>query len=71
MSENAKPDMQSILMHSPTVDAAIRQAHREAIRQHRMANLPMVVWRDGAIVWIPPDQLPDFEEPPQEMPIDS
>jgi len=66
MIDKPKPDMQSILTHRPTVDAAIREARREAIRQHRMANRPMVVWRDGAIVWIPPDQLPDLDEPSPE-----
>ena len=63
MNDQVKPDMESILTDQSAMDQAFRQAHREAIRQHRMANLPMVVWRDGAIVWIPPDQLPDIEEP--------
>ena len=63
MNDQVKPDMESILTAQSAMDQAFRQAHREAIRQHRMANLPMVVWRDGAIVWIPPDQLPDIEEP--------
>lgn len=66
MTNNTATDMRSILTDRPSVEQAIRQARREAVRQHRMANLPMVVWRDGAIVWIPPDQLPDIEEPQQE-----
>lgn len=63
MNDQVKPDMESILTDDSAMDQAFRQARREAIRQHRMANLPMVVWQDGAIVWIPPDQLPDIDEP--------
>ncbi len=63
MNDQVKPDMESILTDQSAMDQTFRQARREAIRQHRMANLPMVVWRDGAIVWIPPDQLSDIEEP--------
>lgn len=63
MIKRVATDMRSVLTDDLIVDAALLQARREAIRQHRMANLPMVVWRDGAIVWIPADQLPDLEEP--------
>ncbi len=66
MTNNTPTDMQSILTDRISMEQAFRQARREAVRQHRMANLPMVVWRDGAIVWIPPDQLPDIEEPNHE-----
>ena len=66
MIEKTSNVMRSILTHEPSIDEAMRQSHREAIRQHRMANLPMVVWRDGKIVWIPADQLPDIEEPNHE-----
>ncbi len=63
MTTPTRKSMRSVLTDETTIQAAFLDAHREAIRQHRMANLPMVVWRDGAVVWIPPDQLPDVDGP--------
>lgn len=40
------------------VEAAVRQAVRDAVLQHQRLGLPMVDWQDGAVVWVPADQLP-------------
>jgi len=37
---------------------AMRQAVREALAQHRQAGDPIVVWRDGRVVWIPAAEIP-------------
>ena len=39
------------------VEDAIREAVREATVMHKHRGQPMVVWRDGQVVWIPEDQL--------------
>ena len=35
------------------VDDAINKATREAVKRHQQAQQPVVVWRDGKIVWLP------------------
>lgn len=63
MTDENVPDIQAILSDEATMQEVFRQARREAIRQHRMANQPMVVWQDGAIVWLQPDEFPDLDAP--------
>jgi len=40
-----------------TVESAMREAVNEAVLHHKRLGLPMVVWQDGEVVWIPADQL--------------
>jgi hypothetical protein len=35
------------------IDDAINKATSEAVKRHQQAQLPVVVWRDGKIVWLP------------------
>jgi len=37
---------------------ALRVAVREALRDHARAGNPVAVWRDGRVVWIPPEEIP-------------
>jgi hypothetical protein len=37
---------------------------RAAIRQHRLAGVPMVIWRDGKVVHLPAEQ---FEKELEEL----
>jgi hypothetical protein len=37
---------------------AMERAIREALLQHKRAGNPVAVWRDGQVVWIPPEDLP-------------
>jgi hypothetical protein len=41
------------------IDDAINKAIREAVKRHQQAQQPLVVWRDGKIVWLPasPNEL--------------
>ena len=34
------------------IDDAIKKATREAVKRHQLAQQPVVVWRDGKIVWL-------------------
>jgi predicted HAD superfamily phosphohydrolase YqeG len=34
------------------IDDAINKATREAVKRHQQAQQPVVVWRDGKIVWL-------------------
>jgi hypothetical protein len=40
------------------IQAALWQGVQEALRQHKRAGNPVAVWRDGRVVWLPPDEIP-------------
>lgn len=45
----------------PDVDRIVAEARlavREALAEHRRAGNPFAVWRDGKVVWIPPEKVP-------------
>jgi hypothetical protein len=39
------------------VDEAVRLAARDAIRMHEQHNVPVAVWRDGRVAWVPAHEL--------------
>jgi hypothetical protein len=45
-------------------DQAIAEAHRNVILRHRAAGVPLVLWRDGAVVEVDPNtvELPQVSE---------
>lgn len=51
-SENKLPDW-AIL-----AEKALKEAVAEAIEEHRRKGFPIVIWRDGKIVHIPPEDIP-------------
>ena len=42
---------------------ALQRAVRRALREHKLAGNPVAVWRDGRVVWIPPEEIPVLPEP--------
>jgi len=36
----------------------MREAVREALLRHKLLGHPVVVWRDGRVVWVQPDDIP-------------
>jgi hypothetical protein len=45
---------------------AMQQAVREAIWRHKLAGNPVAVWRDGQVVWIQPEDIPDSFAPDRD-----
>jgi hypothetical protein len=51
------------------VTEAIREAGRQARLKHKQLGVPLVVWRDGQIVEIPPEEIvvdPSTDKPPAD-----
>lgn len=47
------------------------QAFRDAVRKHRAANVPMVIWEDGEVLEMSPFDIPlpeDSDDPQQPTP---
>ncbi|HLZ69590.1 MAG TPA: hypothetical protein VKV26_06715 [Dehalococcoidia bacterium] len=42
---------------------AMDEAVRAAILDHKRAGNPIAVWRDGQVVWIAPEDIPEDDEP--------
>ena len=42
----------------PRIERALQRAVRAALLDHKRAGNPIAVWRDGQVVWIPPDEIP-------------
>ncbi|HEY2415325.1 MAG TPA: hypothetical protein VGI40_23985 [Pirellulaceae bacterium] len=45
------------LSDSERVTEAVREAGREARLKHKQLGVPIVVWRDGQVVEIPPEEI--------------
>ncbi|GAB4289202.1 MAG: hypothetical protein Fur0025_23610 [Oscillatoriaceae cyanobacterium] len=39
------------------IDQAIKQAIDKAVWEHQQVGNPVAAWRDGKVVWIPPEEL--------------
>jgi len=50
-------DIGKIMRERTLVDQALRRGAYEAYLKHKKAGLPMVIWRDGAICWVMPEEL--------------
>ncbi|HVC95691.1 MAG TPA: hypothetical protein VND64_18500 [Pirellulales bacterium] len=56
-------DFDKVFSNPTEILAAIEFGAREALLQHKRAGNPIAVWRDGQVVWIPPEEI-EVDEPP-------
>lgn len=57
MSEPRQPSIPELLADRSLITAAVRKAVREAVLQHARAGKPVATYRDGKVVWIPPEEI--------------
>ena len=68
---NREPkDIDEIFREGTLIDEAMNLAVRDAVQLHKEKGLPMVVWRDGKILWISPEEAEQslasaFGKPPE------
>ena len=62
MAGKPEKDIARIFREGTLIDEAICWAGREAVRQHKEKGLPLVIWRDGQIVWVSPEELEEEGE---------
>jgi hypothetical protein len=55
-------DLDAILADTGRIQAALRSAVRGALRDHKRAGNPIAVWRDGKVVWLSPEAIPEGQE---------
>jgi hypothetical protein len=54
---NGKPSIPEIIQDKATIQKALRDAVQDALRTHKLLGQPIVAWRDGKVVWIPPEEI--------------
>lgn len=47
----------------PRMLEALNLATQDALRHHKRMGNPIATWRDGKVVWIPPEEIPVDLEP--------
>lgn len=61
MKKTPEKSINEIFAEGTLIDKALKQAVREAILQHKRAGNPIVVWRDGKMVWLKPEEIVEQE----------
>jgi hypothetical protein len=63
MNEPQKDRIDELFADGKEIDRAMRESVREALILHKKLGLPIAEWRDGKVVWTPPEEI-DVDEPP-------
>jgi len=60
---NAPKDRAALFNDDARIQKAMDEAVRAAILDHKRAGNPIAIWRDGKVVWLQPDEIPEDDEP--------
>ena len=58
-----KPDVAAAFADGPAIERAMALAVREAVLRHKRLGESIVVWRDGQVVVVPPEEIPEDPQP--------
>ncbi len=58
MKKKAEKSIDEIFKEGTLIDNALKEAVQEALVRHKQAGNPIVVWRDGKIVWLKSEEIP-------------
>ena len=50
-------DVENVCRERREIDAALDRADRNARLKHKQLGVPLVVWQDGKVVLIPPEEI--------------
>lgn len=54
-----------VIVSDSKIEMAVHRAVRETITRHKRAGNPIAVWREGKVLWLSPEEIPDA---PDECP---
>jgi len=57
MTTDEPKDVRAIMLDGKLIQQALRKAVTEALIRHKRLGTPIVVWRDGKVVWIPAEDI--------------
>jgi hypothetical protein len=55
--ERHKDRIAEALADKEKITQALTQGVREALLKHKQAGNPVVIWRDGKMVWLKPEEI--------------
>ncbi len=58
MKKKSGKTIDEIFKEGSPIDKALKKAVQQALVRHKQAGNPIVVWRDGKIVWLKPEEIP-------------
>ena len=58
MKKKSEKSIDEIFKEGSLIDNALKKAVQEALVRHKQAGNPIVVWRDGKIIWLKPEEIP-------------
>jgi hypothetical protein len=68
MKAEKQINVPEIMKDRPRVQKALRDAVQKAIRIHKLMGVPIIVWQDGKVVEIPPEEIKLLDEPNDTLP---
>lgn len=63
MNETNNQRIEEIFAEGNLIDQALNQAVQKAVWKHKVLGNSIAVWRDGKVVWIPPEEINLTEKP--------
>ena len=57
MEKKRKRDIGALLRDHERIGKAMRAAVRKDLLRHVAEGLPIAVWENGSVVWIPPEEI--------------
>ena len=63
MASETEKDISRIFRERTLIDQALNASVRDAVLEHKQRGLPLVVWRDGKIVWTAPEEVSPGDGP--------
>ncbi|MBI4709771.1 MAG: hypothetical protein HY806_00340 [Nitrospirae bacterium] len=57
MKNKSEKSINAIFKEGTPIDKALKKAVQEALMRHKQAGNPIVVWRNGKIVWLKPEEI--------------
>ena len=57
MNTGEPRDVRAIMLDGSLIQRALRKAWVMSLIRHKRLGNPIVVWRDGQVVWIPAEEI--------------
>lgn len=54
-----RDNISEIFEDKEKISQALAKGVHEALMRHKQAGNPVATWRDGRIVWLKPEEIPD------------
>jgi hypothetical protein len=58
IKEKHRDKISEVFSNPEKVTQALARGVHDALLKHKQAGNPIVVWRDGKIVWLKPEEIP-------------